>query len=245
MCLKKQNIIFGGFRMNIVGWILLLILILSGFFYSFIVGRRYQKQLMARLFVKNHYHEKVLSFKTMNPILIKEPIIFCGDSITEGFSLTEIFQRNDLINRGISGDTITGVINRLSLSCYDLYPKQVFYLIGINNLTNLKNSLETIENDYLSLKSRLDQYPAVPYNIISLLPTQHRLDPSLVRGGTLDRITAINLFLKQTFLDHYVDIYLSFTDEEGHLKTAFTKDGLHLNTDGYLHFKEILNPYIK
>jgi hypothetical protein len=62
-----------------------------------------------------------------------KPIIFLGDSITEKMDWQELFSSNNIINRGICSDTISGVINRLD-SILQVKPSKVFLMIGINDM---------------------------------------------------------------------------------------------------------------
>lgn len=225
-------------------WFLLIFSILCGFYLFFMMGKRYQKEMMARQFGKNHYQQKNQAFAALNPYLNHDLIIFCGDSITEGFSLSELFQRDDLINRGISGDTVQGLKKRLKVSCSEIKPRKVFILIGTNDLASKNALLSSLEKDYLELKKELDK-ASYPYWMISLLPTNERLNLSVVKGRSCEKIIRVNQFLSNTFKEHFINIYDAFTDSKGQLNEIYTHDGLHLNINGYLHFKNQLLDYIK
>jgi lysophospholipase L1-like esterase len=42
----------------------------------------------------------------------------------------------------------------------------------------------------------------------------------------------------------YIDLYSKFTASDGYLEPSFTNDNLHLMGKGYLHWIEIIRPYI-
>ena len=60
-------------------------------------------------------------------------IVFLGNSLINNFELAELFQNLKIKNRGISGDKIDGVINRLD-PIIRLKPNKIFIEIGINDL---------------------------------------------------------------------------------------------------------------
>ena len=59
-------------------------------------------------------------------------------SIAQRFDLEVFFPHWPGINRGISGDHIDGVIERLSNSAIELKPEKIFLLIGINDVGDEK-----------------------------------------------------------------------------------------------------------
>src|SRR5579864_8146786 len=60
-------------------------------------------------------------------------VVFLGDSITDHGAWAEWFPELDAVNRGIGGDTVGGVINRLRTSVHQ--PCAVSLMIGTNDLT--------------------------------------------------------------------------------------------------------------
>ena len=81
------------------------------------------------------YYNKRCSDFNESPIGV-DKIVFLGDSITEaGEDWNKYFNTQNIVNRGISGDTTEGVLARLSEICY-YKPIAVFLLIGINDIFN-------------------------------------------------------------------------------------------------------------
>jgi len=76
-------------------------------------------------------------------------IIMLGDSITDEGEWTELLGLN-VKNRGISGDTTERILHRLN-SILESKPKQVFLMIGINDLIN----------DGKSVTATLEQYKKI------------------------------------------------------------------------------------
>lgn len=82
----------------------------------------------------NTYKDKSVLFERylmMNKY--SKPIVFLGDSITEKIDWKELFSKNNILNRGIGSDTISGLINRTD-SIVKLKPSKVFLMIGINDI---------------------------------------------------------------------------------------------------------------
>src|SRR5690606_2386392 len=57
-------------------------------------------------------------------------VAMVGDSITDHGEWTEMFPGENVVNRGISGDTTGGLLQRLDT----IAAEQVFVLIGINDI---------------------------------------------------------------------------------------------------------------
>ncbi|MEG2274369.1 MAG: hypothetical protein RSC44_03455, partial [Clostridia bacterium] len=72
----------------------------------------------------------------------KNKTVFFGDSITEMFDLNNYFGDTTIYNRGISGDTTSGMLARLQTNVVVLAPDKVFFLGGANDL-NSSTSIET------------------------------------------------------------------------------------------------------
>ena len=63
----------------------------------------------------------------------QNPVVFFGDSITFGADWQRLFPDIPVVNRGISGDTTLGLLNRQA-EVIELKPRQIFLMIGTNDL---------------------------------------------------------------------------------------------------------------
>src|SRR5438105_5617872 len=61
-------------------------------------------------------------------------IVMLGDSLTEGAPWRELTGCADLVNRGIGGDTTSGVLARLD-EVLKLKPRAIFLMIGVNDIS--------------------------------------------------------------------------------------------------------------
>jgi lysophospholipase L1-like esterase len=192
---------------------------------------------------KNHYLVRLNEFSS-DPAKNGD-IIFIGDSITEGGKAwSSRFDRNNIKNRGISGDVTDGVIARLGEIFY-FKPKAVFIMIGVNDLFNLHYkkeipSPEYVGNNVLSIIEQINEKsPETKVYLQTLLPTHEDF--------MNENILKVNTMLKQQKGESnymLIDLNASFKNEKGFLKEEFTYDGVHLNENGYKHWVEILRPMI-
>ncbi|MEY8847622.1 GDSL-type esterase/lipase family protein [Psychroserpens sp. XS_ASV72] len=185
-----------------------------------------------------HYDFKLDFFERMPAR--SEELIFLGDSLTAMCNWNELLSKQNLKNRGISGDTIKGVINRLD-EVIRFQPKKIFLMIGINDLGN-KKSVDQILNDYETLVSLiLKKAPNTKLYIQSLLPTY---DQPTRRN--IDIIN-INKRLSQLSDEHkliFINLFDTFKTKENTLNRELSYDGLHINAEGYLLWKKAITNYV-
>ena len=119
-------------------------------------------------------------------------IVFLGDSITEGFPLDTAFPDGSVINRGISGDKIEGVTERLDVSVVVFKPRRVYLMIGVNDLLRQDpQPMEELEESYDILLQDLAKRPDV--NQTGQRPPVIQESPSerLQIGGVGDQVGRI------------------------------------------------------
>ena len=182
------------------------------------------------------YRDKKSHFETLPKI--ERKIMFLGDSLTDLCEWAEILKDDQIINRGICGDTTDGILNRIN-NIVESKPKKLFLMIGINDL-NQGVPVEDVANNYqLILETLKDQVPEVQIFIQSLLPINTQLRNHDVNQKIID----LNYKLKQlaeTFSFQYINLLSAFLDKNNQLDAAYTSDGVHLNGQGYLIWKEII-----
>lgn len=164
-------------------------------------------------------------------------IIFLGDSLTDEGEWSELLEI-PIKNRGISGDTTDRILNRLA-QIIESKPHKIFLTIGINDLLN--GSLEAqLLLKYQSILAELQKTPNTKVFIISILPVNNTLTRYLQNNH---KIAKINLQLKKITTDfnyEFIDVFTHLIDKNNQLDTQYTSDGLHLNGQGYLVWKEVI-----
>ena len=189
-----------------------------------------------------------------NQHLLKLPnngnrIVFIGDSITEFWERHDsiFFSQNKYINRGISSQTSSQILERFQNDVIDLEPKWVIILAGINDIAenNGPISIEDIMNNIVSMVEK-----ALKNNIeivlCSILPASNFYWNPKIKP--IEKIKQLNILIEAYCLTEkikFVDYYTPMVDEYFGLDKKFTDDGVHPNLNGYLKMKTILESYLK
>lgn len=176
----------------------------------------------------------------------KRYIIFVGDSLIEKFEWSEYFldlETITVLNKGLSGDTVYRLIDRLNVTFLpELHPK-VLLMVGINDIS-LKDVCEdeSFVKAYYSLLDKLLNSKVSPADVYvqSILPVR-RVDKSN------EVIRNCNRYIKnhcdETGIT-YIDIHNAPIDTSGKLDPRFSLDGLHLNAAGYKIWADIIRSYL-
>jgi lysophospholipase L1-like esterase len=154
--------------------------------------------------------------------------VVVGDSLSLWFPAQRLPEGQLWLNQGISGDTTSGILQRLSAFA-QTRPDTIYVMAGINDLRR-GHSDQLILNNLRQIMRRLHQkHPGAEVMVQSILPTRYAAIPSSRIRGLNQRIAAI----AQQEGASYLDLYPYFTDTQDHLNRALTTDGLHLNPRGY------------
>lgn len=217
--------------------LMLLVLFLGIFF-----RENYQLRIYDRLFpppmirVSNVYEPRYIDRKSsFEKFSCKDKIVFIGNSITDGCEWNELLGRNDVVNRGIIGDTINGVLNRLDLYLQQK-PKCIFIMIGINDIYQ-GTSMDIIQTNYSKIINKILE------NKIQLF-IQSTLYTDM--SDKNDKVKTLNDYLAtqcKLLSIPYIDINGKLL-YKNILSNRYSSDGQHLNGDGYIIWKEIISPYV-
>lgn len=189
-----------------------------------------------------------------NQQLLKLPnngnrIVFIGDSITEFWERHDsvFFSQNKYINRGISSQTSSQILERFQNDVIDLEPKWVIILAGINDIAENNGPISIVEimNNIVSMVEK-----ALKNNIevvlCAILPASNFYWNPKIKP--IEKIKQLNILIEAYCLTEkikFVDYYTPMVDENFGLDKKFTDDGVHPNLNGYLKMKTILESYMK
>ena len=185
------------------------------------------------------YVEQVAKFKA--DLKSKKDIIFLGNSITAGTDWAKLLDLPQAKNRGISGDITFGVLERLQ-DLIDGKPAKVFILIGINDISrNIPDSV--ILRNYKTIIARIrkgSKKTKIYFN--TLLPVNAAFNKFKNHYGKDEHILWLNDEIRKFTAKNVtvIDLYPNFTDQDKHLMTELTKDGLHLIPAGYQVWADFL-----
>jgi len=159
-------------------------------------------------------------------------IMMLGDSITDEGEWSELWGKV-VQNRGISGDTTSGVLDRL----YTLNPntKRVFIMIGVNDIMRGVSEDIVFENYKKILKFFQDK------NIEVIIQSTLYIGESRKQNFNV-KIEKLNQNLEEFAKSNkivFINLNPIFAPQKTLLK-SFTKDDLHLNADAYKLWIETL-----
>ncbi|MFT4518653.1 MAG: lysophospholipase L1-like esterase [Halioglobus sp.] len=199
------------------------------------LGAWFNRMAIIGIYLDWMYEQKTDAFATF-PI-VEGDVVMLGDSITDAGYWNEMFPKLPIKNRGIGGDTTTGVLRRLELISQGR-PAAVFIKIGTNDLTHGPERSVSYE-----------QYRQIVSTIKEASPTTHiYLQSLLPRAAELqDEVEQYNEVIQQVAADLgviYINLYPTFLAEDGSMRDELTGDELHLNGKGYLLWQSILQPYM-
>lgn len=165
-------------------------------------------------------------------------IVMLGDSMTAGGRWNEMLPDHLVANRGIPGDTVGGIQQRLP-AIIALKPEQLVLMIGINDIM-AGNDVRYISLAYQDIIQTL-----TPHTRLILMSTLSCRAP-LCDAGKIARVRELNTQIKAIAAQHnlvFVDLNTRFAPA-GPLDARLTDDGLHLNGEGYRLWQEMLELHV-
>ncbi len=201
--------------------------------------------------MQHYYDNKVAAFGVENSNFSKGQIVFIGDSITDLYPLGDYYSDLDLMtyNRGIGGDTTKGVLKRMDVSLYAIQPTKVVLMIGINDINGGVPFKETSNNYKAILDGIKTNLPNTVTYCMSILPMSDKiLEVAQVDIlGQNQKVREMNEEIKPIIADHgytYLDLYSLVQDENQKLRNELTDDGIHLNSNGFAIWTNLVKPYL-
>jgi len=170
-------------------------------------------------------------------------IIFLGDSITDRCEWFELFSNPNIKNRGLSGDKTSGVLDRLS-EITESKPDKIFIMIGVNDIRHNICMDSILTNYNRIIKTIKAESPKTRIIIQSVLPVNNKIGKPKTTNVQVDSLNNFIKNMTRKFNIPYVDINSKLKDVEGRLDKKYTEDGLHINGNGYLVWKSVIEKYI-
>ena len=157
-------------------------------------------------------------------------VVFLGDSITDFCDLGRYYPGLNTVNRGISGDTTGGMLERVDDVCA-LKPQIVVFLGGINDIF-LGVDDETIVANIRSIVERIRRaLPDTQVIVQSVYPVEEL--SSLEITGHVRTVNGRLAALAEESGYAYADVYPALAGSDGRLTHGYADDGLHPNGAGY------------
>lgn len=192
------------------------------------------------------WEQKIARYETIDAVDKpgKDVVLFVGSSTIENWkSLTNDFPGKNVLNRGVSGTKTIDLFNFKERLIYPYQAKQIFIYEGDNDI-GYKWAPEKILSQFQELFFAIRQEkPNAELMFISI-------KPSPLRVKDRDDIEKTNSLIK-AFIDQqpnagYVDVYTPMLTAEGELYPEhYREDGLHLTSEGYKVWKQVISKFIK
>ncbi|RBQ27962.1 GDSL-type esterase/lipase family protein [Aliarcobacter vitoriensis] len=173
-----------------------------------------------------YYKHKVSQFEVLMDKNSDITTMMLGDSITDEGEWSELLGFK-VHNRGISGDTTDGVLDRLKTVSANV--KQVFIMIGVNDIMRGKSAEYVFEN-YKKIIKYLQEK-----DIKIVIQSTLYIGESRKQNFN-SKIEKLNKDLKEFAKNNqiiFIDLNPIFTKNKTLLK-EFTYDDLHLNGKSYI-----------
>jgi lysophospholipase L1-like esterase len=172
-------------------------------------------------------------------------IVFLGDSQTEQCEWKELWGDTlPILNRGISGDHVQGIKERLD-AILKQKPKKIFLCVGVNDLLFGKTSDE-ISRTYREIVAQIrKETPFAQLFLQSVLPINTKIQ---WLGIDNESVKILNLQIEAIAKEYalpYIDLTPELINVQGDLSEKYTQDGVHLNGLGYKIWKKKVQTFIQ
>ncbi|MEA5578473.1 SGNH/GDSL hydrolase family protein [Anabaena sp. UHCC 0451] len=154
--------------------------------------------------------------------------ILVGDSLSMWFPKENLPSGKLWLNQGISGDSSTGVLRRLS-AFSTTRPEVIYLMIGINDLLKGASDQTILLNHRRIIRNLRQTHPKSQIMVQSILPIRH----TKIANSRIRHINAQIALIARQEGANYLNIYNWFTDFDGSLRSDLTTDGIHLSPAGY------------
>ncbi len=176
--------------------------------------------------------------------------VLMGDSITEGWADHDpaFFTEQNLIGRGISGQTTGQMLLRFRQDVLDLKPQRVVILAGINDIAeNTGTYSEDFTFGNIASMCQLAKAQGIEVILASVLPAgafpwrPHIQEPARAVRSLNNRLKELAKKERYTWLDYHT----LMANAQGGLDPDLATDGVHPTAQGYALMKQALTAVLK
>jgi lysophospholipase L1-like esterase len=171
-----------------------------------------------------------------------DPVVFYGSSsIRLWENLAGDLGSSRAVNLGFGGSTLEACAYFFERLVVPLRPCSLVVYAGDNDLGDGRNPRQVL-SFFKALSTKIEMgLPNVPFAFLSIKPS-----PARVR--ILGRIRKANILIRREMEARgwglFVNVFDAMLDANGEPRAElFTPDGLHMSSDGYRLWAEILSPY--
>ena len=176
----------------------------------------------------------------------KDNIVFLGDSITDWYPISDIYNNLPIVKSGVAGYETDDILERMDTMVYQYNPTKVFLLIGTNDLKNDDDKTEKTSKKIIKILKQIHKHrPNARLYYEAIFPVNRSLSGAEDRYN--DEIKEVNKIVKEYCVKQnitYIDTYRLLEDSDGNFNKSYTNDGLHPNELGYSRISSELLKYI-
>ena len=177
----------------------------------------------------------------------RNDIIMLGNSLTDGAEWNELLRNPRVKNRGIVGDIVQGLYERME-PILKGKPRKIFILSGVNDVSHGVDGDSigrAMEKLIILIKQRS---PRTKIYLQSMLPFNTDVQMwKLLKDReqvVIDGNRAMEEVCKRQHVT-WINLYPLFVDKNGKLREELTNDGLHLLGPGYLIWRDAILKYTR
>lgn len=183
-----------------------------------------------------HYYKRFLQFMD-EPAITSKDIVMVGNSLTEGGGdWNARLNKKNIRNRGIIGDEVMGIYDRLH-QILPGHPEKLFLLAGVNDISHDLTADSIVSMIRMTIERIQRESPDTKLYLQSLLPFNESFGRYKKLTGKTNMVPEINAQLETLAKEHkitFINLFPLFTEKGTNvLRSELTSDGLHLNEEGY------------
>lgn len=208
--------------------------------------------IVFKIVIKNNTNDNKDNLENKENIIDKNDkrynnYVFLGDSITERYPVTELFNNKPIIKSGISGYETKDILDNLNDLVYIYNPTKVFILIGTNDLKYKDSDYNIVyENIIKIIENIKEKRKLTNIYLESILPVNNSFEAAGFRNNiTISKLNnKLNKYCNKNNIT-YINIYDMLLDKDNNLDVMYTDDGLHLNGLGYGKISMEIDKYME
>lgn len=177
-------------------------------------------------------------------------VVLMGDSITDGWPVARpsFFSENDIIGRGISGETSYQFLLRFQNDVIELHPSVVVINYGTNDIAENTGAYDE-DLTFANVKAMCEMAKGSGIKVVlaSTLPHGGFLwNPSIT--DAMQKVVSLNGRVKKYAEQEgivYVDYFSGMVSSDGtRMREELSGDGVHPNGDGYKIMEDMILPVV-
>ncbi len=191
-----------------------------------------------------YYHQRASHFATLE--VDSNDIVMLGNSLTDNARWNEMFPNVSIKNRGIIGDIVQGICDRLD-AVVKGQPRKIFILSGVNDVSHhvTPDSIaRAMEKLILKIKA---ESPKTEIYLQSWLPINNEFKRYRNMIGKEEIMLQGNVFFEQVARRQgvtWINLFPWMADRDCKLPKEMTNDGLHVNEKGYRIWRDEIAKYV-